>query len=71
MAAGKRRTIDAQAAPADDATSTPGGGAADLDPVVVAIQVQAYELFLSRGARHGDDLAVWLEAERIVLRQIS
>jgi hypothetical protein len=28
------------------------------------IRVRAYELFLSRGATHGDDLADWLNAER-------
>jgi len=60
----------AQAAPIEDATST-AKGAPDSDPPVIAIQKQAYELFLSCGERHGDDLADWLEAERIVRPQIS
>jgi ElaB/YqjD/DUF883 family membrane-anchored ribosome-binding protein len=28
------------------------------------IRARAYELFLARGARHGDDLADWFNAER-------
>src|SRR2546423_8419952 len=56
----------AQAAPLEDAPSTANGGASDSDPLTSAIQLQAYELFLSRGERHGDDLADWLEAERLV-----
>jgi hypothetical protein len=31
------------------------------------IRVRAYELFLARGATHGDDLADWLNAERELL----
>ena len=43
-------------------------GASDADPLVSAIQLQAYELYQSRGGTHGDDVADWLEAERIVRR---
>ena len=60
----------ARAGPVEDATSTDNGGAPDSDPLVISIQLLAYELYLSRGERHGDDLADWLEAERIVRRQI-
>jgi Protein of unknown function (DUF2934) len=60
-----------QAAPLEDATSAANGSAPNPDPLMVAIQMQAYELFLSRGERHGDDLADWLEAERIVRLQIG
>jgi hypothetical protein len=59
------------AAPLEDAISTADGGAQNSDPLVIAIQLRAYELFLSRGERHGDDLADWLEAERIVRRPLS
>jgi hypothetical protein len=31
---------------------------------IETIRVRAYELFLARGAAHGDDLADWLSAER-------
>ena len=31
------------------------------------IRVRAYELFLARGANHGDDLADWFKAERELL----
>lgn len=31
---------------------------------VETIRVRAYELFLQRGAAHGDDLADWFSAER-------
>jgi hypothetical protein len=30
--------------------------------------LQAYALYLLRGETHGDDVADWLEAERIVRR---
>jgi hypothetical protein len=59
-------TKRARAASFPDAASTGDFGAPEPDPLVIAIQVQAYEIFLSRGERHGDDLADWLEAERIV-----
>jgi len=31
----------------------------------------AYELFLKRGATHGNDLGDWYEAERIVLSELK
>ena len=31
---------------------------------IETIRVRAYELFVARGASHGDDLADWLNAER-------
>jgi hypothetical protein len=31
---------------------------------IETIRVRAYELFLARGAAHGDDFADWLSAER-------
>ena len=43
----------------------------ESEPLMTAVQMKAYELFLARGERHGHDLADWLEAERIVRSQIS
>ncbi len=43
-------------------------GAAEAAPGtrvnIETIRERAYELFLARGAVHGDDLADWLNAER-------
>ncbi|OGF45268.1 MAG: hypothetical protein A2231_11090 [Candidatus Firestonebacteria bacterium RIFOXYA2_FULL_40_8] len=33
------------------------------------IEKKAYELFLKRNGRHGNDLNDWLEAEKIVKKQ--
>jgi hypothetical protein len=35
------------------------------------ISAEAYQLFLKRGASHGNDLIDWLEAEQLVLGQIK
>lgn len=35
------------------------------------IEKKAYELYEQRGGAHGNDLNDWLEAERIVLAEIS
>ncbi len=46
-----------------------GAAAARLDSEmnVETIRLRAYELFLARGATHGNDLADWLNAERELL----
>ena len=36
-------------------------------PTLDAIRVRAYELYLARGAEHGEPLQDWLRAEREVL----
>lgn len=36
----------------------------NIENNIETIRVRAYELFLTRGATHGDDLADWLSAER-------
>jgi hypothetical protein len=56
------------------ATMRESNGAAHHDPAnpethgemtsLETIRVRAYELFLARGASHGDDLADWFNAER-------
>ena len=35
-----------------------------IDTEIESIRARAYELFLSRGAVHGNDLGDWLNAER-------
>lgn len=39
------------------------------DPLAINKKISevAYDLFLKRGATHGNDLGDWLEAERIVI----
>jgi len=37
------------------------------NPIAADIEVRAYQLFLQRGAAHGNDLDDWLTAERQVL----
>jgi hypothetical protein len=61
-------TITNETEPLDDERATANGEASDADPLEIAIRLQAYGLYLSRGEMHGDDLADWLEAERIVRR---
>ena len=39
-------------------------GVAHREPDIETIRLRAYEIFLARGATHGDDLADWLIAER-------
>jgi hypothetical protein len=39
-------------------------GAAGAESNIETIRLRAYELFLTRGATHGDDLADWFDAER-------
>jgi hypothetical protein len=64
-------TITNEAEPFDDESAIASGEAPVAAPLEIAIRLQAYELFLSRGEMHGDDLADWLEAERIVRRLMS
>jgi hypothetical protein len=42
-------------------------GAADSGLDIARIRLRAYEMFLARGATHGDDLADWFSAERELL----
>jgi Protein of unknown function (DUF2934) len=41
--------------------------AAQGDSVFHAVRMRAYELFLERGATHGNDLADWFKAEQELL----
>jgi hypothetical protein len=61
-------TITNETESVDDEIATAKGEPSDADALVSAIQVQAYELYLSRGQMNGGDLADWREAEQIVRR---
>jgi Protein of unknown function (DUF2934) len=70
----RRRSKSAakEAATAQESNGMPahnGAAAARLDREmnIETIRVRAYELFLARGAAHGNDLADWLNAERELL----
>lgn len=39
-------------------------GVAHCEPDIGSIRLRAYEIFVARGATHGDDLADWFNAER-------
>jgi hypothetical protein len=43
----------------------------DPQDISKRISEGAYQLFLKRGASHGNDLGDWLEAEQMVLTQIK
>ncbi len=46
------------------------GAKASLDPDLhYQIEMKAYEIWLSNGSKHGDDIANWLQAENEVLAQ--
>jgi hypothetical protein len=51
-----------------DTTRTADLDALNPDSLESEIRRRAYEIFLARGEGDGDDLADWLEAERIVRR---
>ena len=65
---GRRRTKGA----AREAVRTVGeangmagrNGGAGSESSTETIRLRAYEIFLARGATHGDDLADWFRAER-------
>jgi hypothetical protein len=64
-------TTTNETVPLDDESAMASGELPDADPLEIAIRLQAYELYRSRGEMDGDDLADWLEAERIVRRLMS
>ncbi len=67
-AAGRRRTKSMATEAAIAKHETNGGarhnGAASTGSNIETIRMRAYELFLARGAAHGNDLADWFAAER-------
>ena len=77
--AGRRRTKSAvkkAAAIIQELNGTSAHGAGSYDAAseasttetnIETIRLRAYELFIARGATHGDDLADWLRAEQELL----
>ena len=59
----KRATIQADFASQGSNGSSAHNGAANAGLHIEALRMRAYELFLERGAIHGDDLADWFRAE--------
>ena len=43
----------------------------DKEKLLKEIEKKAYELFIKRNGRHGNDLQDWLEAENIVKKQFG
>jgi hypothetical protein len=62
MAKSRKRTTPAKVAPV--APAAPAVETIDTEPMHEIIAMRAYELFLLRGAGHGDDWQDWLTAER-------
>jgi hypothetical protein len=57
------------AATVEESNGTPAHNSApaarlDSEMNIETIRVRAYQLFIARGATHGNDLADWLNAER-------
>lgn len=72
------KSIEKTMVPADESSSKPSIELHDIDlhknePQSLGERISeiAYQLFLKRGASHGNDLADWLEAEQMVLAQIK
>ena len=66
---GARRRTKKAKTQIDITSQVPNGSsahneAADARLNAETIQTRAYELFLKRGATHGDDLADWFQAEQ-------
>jgi hypothetical protein len=59
----KRATIQADFASQGSNGSSAYNGAANAGWHIEILRTRAYELFLERGAIHGDDLADWFRAE--------
>lgn len=63
---GGKRTRTRRTAPRKEAGSavSDGGRPPARQPGVEEIRERAYELFIERGATHGNDLADWFAAEK-------
>ena len=70
VVAEKTRTADATASPGatiSPATNGNGYGA----PTAEMIRARAYEIFMARDGRSGDELSDWLAAEREIMGTLS
>ena len=59
-----RNAVEDAAASMQETIGASHNGAADSGLDIATIRLRAYEMFLARGATHGDDLADWFNAER-------
>ena len=59
-----RNAVMEAVASIQETNGAPPNGVAHREPDIETIRLRAYEIFLARGATHGDDLADWLIAER-------
>jgi Protein of unknown function (DUF2934) len=50
--------------PIEGSSPTRQPGTAEGHPTREEIGVRAHEIYIERGATHGDDMADWLQAER-------
>ncbi len=60
----RRKSAKATSANAASGPETANHKQSGGDPTFEQISTRAYEIFLERGGRHGDDLADWFRAER-------
>ena len=58
-----RNAVMEAVASIQETSGAASNGVAHRVPDIESIRLRAYELFLARGATHGDDLADWLIAE--------
>jgi hypothetical protein len=72
------QSTESKLLPAGESSSKPSIELHDIDihqndPQRLSERISevAYQMFLKRGASHGNDLSDWLEAEQIVLAQIK
>jgi hypothetical protein len=59
-----RSAVKEAVASIQETNGAASNGVAHREPAIETIRLRAYEIFLARGATHGDDLADWLIAER-------
>ncbi|MBI1823603.1 MAG: DUF2934 domain-containing protein [Nitrospirae bacterium] len=72
------KSIEKTMLPAEESSSKPSIDLHEIDlhknesqGLSEKISGVAYDLFLKKGAAHGNDLGDWLEAEQMVLAQIK
>jgi Protein of unknown function (DUF2934) len=59
-----RNAVKEAVASIQEINGAASNGVAHREPDIETIRLRAYEMFLARGATHGEDLADWLIAER-------
>jgi Protein of unknown function (DUF2934) len=59
-----RNAVKEAVASIQETSGAASNGVAHCEPDIESIRLRAYEIFVVRGATHGDDLADWFNAER-------